>query len=211
MSEVEIQRNEEVAALIQNAASIAASGYAAVREAAIACVEQTIIPMGIKPADLKATLKIIRGVYANDWGDQTHLVSQFNAVATVRHADTQPISFKVERTVEGSKVEQEVHTTGAEAASRLSKNDMDKAAKAVREDSGTANAAGGGRGPDQNRNDTAPATTVFSLVELKTQLAGLFGHSNNPVEVLNTVLAEYNCEVTPIEKRVAAKAKAKAA
>lgn len=190
MDTIEIKRIEEVATLIQSASEKAASVFEAVRLAAIAAAEQIIIPMGITGEQLKPVLKAIKAAYADDWGEQTHLVAQFNAVATVRWADSQPISFSVERTVDGNKVKQEQHTTGTEAASALSKNDMVEAAKAVRSDAGIANAEGGGRGPDQNRN--GPVQHVFSLIELKSQLAGLFGGSQNPIEVLNKNLEDYH-------------------
>lgn len=187
--DTEISRNETVGELIAQAASIAKSGYAAVREAAIVATEQIIIPMGIESSDLNAVLSQFKKVYADDWGDQTHLISQFNAVATVRFAGEQPISFEVDRTVDGKKQKVEQHTIGTDAASTLSKNDMNAAAKAVREDSATARAP-------QQKSDVpvqSQVTTVFSIVEMKSQLAGLFGHSKDPVKVLAGLLAEYHC------------------
>ena len=198
MDTIEIKRIEEVATLIQSASEKAASVFEAVRLAAIAAAEQIIIPMGITGEQLKPVLKAIKVAYADDWGEQAHLVAQFNAVATVRWADSQPISFSVERTVDGNKVKQEQHTTGTEAASALSKNDMVEAAKAVRSDAGIANAEGGGRGPDQNRN--GPVTEVFSVIELKSQFSGLFKNSANPAEVLNVNLAQYGLTCVTIDE-----------
>lgn len=199
-TKTEITHNDTVGALIAEAASIAKSGYAAVREAAIYATEKVIIPMGIESSDLNAVLSQFKKVYANDWGDQTHLVSQFNAVATVLFAADQPISFEVDRTVDGKKQKVERHTTGYQAAHSLSKNDMNAAAKAVREDSATA------RAPQQRTESPSQVTTVFSIVEMKTQLDGLFKNSKNPVKVLAGLLAEYHCEQSLAEALLEASA-----
>lgn len=201
--DTEITRNETVGELIAQAATIAKSGYAAVREAAIVATEQIIIPMGIESGDLNAVLSQFKKVYADDWGDQTHLISQFNAVATVRFAGEQPISFEVDRTVDGKRQKVEQHTIGTDAASTLSKNDMNAAAKAVREDSATA------RAPQQKSDAPAQVTTVFSIVEVRSQLDGLFKHSKNPVKVLAGLLAEYHCTTSLVEALLALESESK--
>lgn len=203
--DTEITRNETVGELIAQAATIAKSGYAAVREAAIVATEQIIIPMGIESGDLNAVLSQFKKVYADDWGDQTHLISQFNAVATVRFAGEQPISFEVDRTVDGKRQKVEQHTIGTDAASTLSKNDMNAAAKAVREDSATA------RAPQQKSDAPAQSqvTTVFSIVEVRSQLDGLFKHSKNPVKVLAGLLAEYHCTTSLVEALLALESESK--
>lgn len=201
--DTEITRNETVGELIAQAATIAKSGYAAVREAAIVATEQIIIPMGIESGDLNAVLSQFKKVYADDWGDQTHLISQFNAVATVRFAGEQPISFEVDRTVDGKRQKVEQHTIGTDAASTLSKNDMNAAAKAVREDSATA------RAPQQKSDAPSQVTTVFSIVEVRSQLDGLFKHSKNPVKVLAGLLVEYHCTTSLVEALLALESESK--
>jgi hypothetical protein len=75
---------------------------------------------------------------------------------------------------------------------------MNAAAKAVREDSGSA------RAPQQRSEVPSQVTEVFSIVEMKTQLDGLFKHSKNPVKVLAGLLADYHCEQSLAEALLAA-------
>jgi hypothetical protein len=184
----DIARNEEVAVLIASGVETQASALAMVRSAALQFAE--LIPRDYESNDVPAIVKHGRALYADEFNGDHNLSAYFGDVATLSMAGDMPISF-----VDRKKEEQ--HTTGTGAVA-LSKHDLKSAAKAAREEMGIARAAGGGRTP---RQPTGPVEHVFSLAEFKRQLAGLFGNSKNPVKVLNDTLAEYHCEVTPIEKR----------
>lgn len=184
----EIARNEDIAGMITNGVEAQASALAIIRSAALQFAD--LIPRDYESKDVPAIVKHGRALYAEEFNDNHNLSSYFGDVATLSMAGDMPISF-----VDRKKEEQ--HTTGTGAVG-LAKHDLKSAAKAAREEMGIARAAGGGRTP---RQPTAPVEQVFSLAEFKRQLAGLFGHSKNPVKVLNDALAEYHCEVTPIEKR----------
>lgn len=184
----DIARNEEIASLIASGVETQASALAMVRSAALQFAD--LIPRDYESNDVPAIVKHGRSLYADEFNGDHNLSAYFGDVATLSMAGDMPISF-----VDHKKEEQ--HTTGTGAVA-LSKHNLKSAAKAAREEMGIARAAGGGRTP---RQPTASVEYVFSLDEFKRQLAGLFGHSKNPVKVLNDTLAEYHCEVTPIEKR----------
>lgn len=87
----------------------------------------------------------------------------------------------------------------AGAAALLPEDTMKQAFKALNVKLGHNRAAGGGRAPQTP--DGAPAngavTTVFSTVEMKSQLAGLFGNSKSPLVTLNKLLSEYHTAAIP--------------
>lgn len=185
----DIARNEEVASLIASGVETQASALAMVRGAALQFAE--LIPRDYESSDVSAIVKHGRSLYADEFSGDHNLSAYFGDVATLSMAGDMPISF-----LDTKKEEQ--HTTGTGALT-LSKHNLKSAAKAARDELGIARAAGGGRTPRQTTK--AVPQQVFSLEEFKRQLAGLFGNSKNPVKVLNDTLAEYHCEVTPIEKR----------
>jgi len=194
----EIARNEEIASLIASGVEAQGTALAMVRNAALQFAE--LIPRDYKPEDVPSIVKHGRDLYADEFSGDHNLSAYFGDVATLSMAGDMPISFV-------NRKKEEQHTTGTGAV-ELSKHDLKSAAKAAREDMGIGRAAGGGRTP---RQPNGPVEHVFSLAEFKCQLAGLFGHSKNPVKVLNDVLAEYHCEVTPIEERIQKRGRAKAA
>jgi hypothetical protein len=184
----DIARNEDIAGMITSGVEAQASALAIIRSAALQFAD--LIPRDYESNDVPAIVKHGRSLYADEFNGDHNLSAYFGDVATLSMAGNMPISY-----VDRKKEEQ--HTTGIGAVG-LAKHDLKSAAKAAREEMGIARAAGGGRTP---RQPTGPAEQVFSLAEFKRQLAGLFGNSKNPVKVLNDTLAEYHCEVTPIEKR----------
>lgn len=183
-----IEHNLNVATRIHEGVRAQGTALAAINSAALEFV--ALIPWDYKPEDVPSIVKQGRELYSEDFDGNHNLSAYFGDVATLSMAGDMPISF-----VDRKKEEQ--HTTGTGAIG-LSKHDLKSAAKAAREEMGIARAAGGGRTP---RQPAGPVEQVFSLAEFKRQLAGLFGNSKNPVKVLNDTLAEYHCEVTPIEKR----------
>jgi len=188
MDAKKIEHNLNVATRIHEGVRAQGTALAAINSAALEFV--ALIPWDYKPEDVPSIVKQGRELYSEDFDGNHNLSAYFGDVATLSMAGDMPISF-----VDRKKEEQ--HTTGT-GAGGLSKHDLKSAAKAAREEMGIARAAGGGRTP---RQPTGPVEQVFSLAEFKRQLAGLFGNSKNPVKVLNDTLAEYHCEVTPIEKR----------
>lgn len=198
MNVKEIARNEEIASLITSGVEAQGTALALVRNAALQFAE--LIPWDYKPEDVSKIIEHGRALYADEFGGDHNLSAYFGDVATLSMSGDIPITY-----LDRKKKEQ--HTTGTGALT-LSKHDLKSAAKAAREELGIARAAGGGRTP---RQPNGPVEHVFSLAEFKCQLAGLFGHSKNPVKVLNDALAEYHCEVTPIEERIQKRGRAKAA
>ena len=143
---------------------------------------------------MPAIIKHGRSLYAEDFQSNQNLSAWFGDVATLSLLGNAPISFEVKRTVAGKPEKQEMHTTAAEAVT-LSKHDLKAAASAAREGAGIGRESGGGRKPTTPTSAPPQAKTVFSTVEFNGLLAGLFGHSKNPVAVLNKSLAEYRCAV----------------
>jgi hypothetical protein len=184
----DIARNEEIASLIASGVETQASALAMVRSAALQFAE--LIPRDYEPENVPKIIEHGRALYADEFDGDNNLSAYFGDVATLSMSGNIPITYL-------DRKKQEQHTTGTGALT-LSKHDLKSAAKAAREELGIGRAAGGGRKP---RQTTGPVEHVFSLDEFKRQLAGLFGNSKNPVKVLNDTLAEYHCEVTPIEKR----------
>lgn len=183
-----IEHNLNVATRIHEGVRAQGTALAAINSAALEFV--SLIPWDYESSDIPAIVKQGRELYSEDFDGNHNLSAYFGDVATLSMAGDMPISYL-------DRKKEEQHTTGTGAVG-LSKHDLKSAAKAAREEMGIARAAGGGRTP---RQPAGPAEQVFSLSEFKRQLAGLFGNSKNPVKVLNDTLAEYHCEVTPIEKR----------
>jgi|TARA_R110000744_G_scaffold378481_1_gene494685 hypothetical protein len=181
-------RDAKVAGQIKESVTMANNALECMRGAAIAFVK-TVNPMGLTSAMYADVVKHGKELYKTELANAEYLKAHFGNVALLALAADMPISFEVERTVQGVKGKAPVHTTGTEAT-KLSKNDATLAAKAVREDIGTARAEGGGRTPR-----TPSATlSIFSLVEFKAQLKGLFT-SSGAVEVVRNNLKEYGVEV----------------
>ena len=181
-------RDEIVAGKIKESICIAESAVAAMRDAAIAFVA-TVNPMGLTSAMFPQVVTLGKELYKAELSGNNNLAAHFGNVTLLALAKDMPISFEVDRTVQGVKGKKEVQTTGTEAT-KLSKNDASIAAKTVREDIGIERAEGGGRTPR-----TPSATlSVFSLVEFKAQLKGLFT-SSGAVEVVRNNLEEYGVEV----------------
>ena len=183
-------RNESIAAQISEGAQTAASALNIVRHAAIEFV--SLIPWDYESKDIPAIIKHGRALYKEDFQGDTNLSAWFGDCATLAMAGNASLSFVDDK--------KEEHQTTAEKALGLSKHKLKAAAKAARDDMEIGRASGGGRTP--KTPTSAPVQHVFSLIELKSQLDGLFSHSADPVAVLNKVLADYKCEVTPIAKRV---------
>ena len=175
-----IARNEDVAARISEGVTAQASALAAINAAAIEFV--SLIPRDYESDDIPAIVKQGRDLYNDDFDGNHNLRAYFGDVATLALAGSAPISFQ-------NRKKEDVHTTGLDAVD-LPKHDLKAAASAVREDLGQARESGGGRKP--KTPEKAPAQVVFSLTEFKTQVRGLFGHSSDPIGVLNKVLAEYH-------------------
>lgn len=175
-----IVRNDAVAAKINEGVTAQASALQAINAAALEFV--TLIPRDYESDDIPAIVKQGRDLYNDDFDGNHNLRAYFGDVATLALAGNAPISFQ-------NRKKEDVHTTGLDAVD-LPKHDLKAAASAVREDLGQARESGGGRKP--KTPEKAPAQVVFSLTEFKSQLAGLFGHSSDPVKVLCDMLAEYH-------------------
>lgn len=83
-----------------------------------------------------------------------------------------------------------VHKTDAASAAAVAEDRAKAATKALRDKLGKGNAPGQGA-PRAPQTPAAPVVQVFSLIEFKTLLAGLFGNSGAPHKTINDCLAEY--------------------
>lgn len=184
------ERDNTVSMTIREGVAMSRSALETLRNAALLFVK-TVNPTGLESNNIMGVVQYAKELYADDFADDSNAKSYFGDVVLLSLAGSMPISF-----VDRKKAE--IQTTG-EKATQLAKHDLKTAAKTVREELGEARASGGGRKPKTPTK--ASIQHVFSAVEFKSQLAGLFGNSQNPVKVLNDMLAEYHCEVTPIEKR----------
>lgn len=181
-------RSPKVARMIGEGVAMASSALVIIRDAAIAFT-MDVNPMGLTSDMLPAVVSKAKELYRADFAGDNNAIAYFGDVVLLGMADTMPISFEKNVTIQGATSKKEVHTTGSDAA-KMSKHDVRSAAKAVREEIGTARAGGGGRTPR-----TPSATlSVFSLVEFKAQLKGLFT-SSGAVAVVRDNLKEYGVEV----------------
>lgn len=143
MKDSKVIVKKDIAAMIDAAVNAANSAYDAARNAGIEAAKQAR-----KDDDLKTNLDNIMSAYAEHLNVNHNVKAWFKDALTLSLAADESISFEKERTVDGEKVKEEIHTTGAEAA-KMSKNDMRKAAKELRDDLGMGRKAGGGRAPKQ--------------------------------------------------------------
>lgn len=190
---VTAQRDETIAASIREGVEMAQSALAVIRNAALQFVDG-LNPTGLESAAIPAVVKQAKDLYNEDFGGDHNARAYFGDVITLALAGSLPISFEKQVTKDGKREKVDVHTTGAEAT-RLAKHDLRAAAKAVREELGTSRASGGGRPPQTPQTAPSQAVTVFSMVELKSLLAGLWAHSAAPDAVLNKALEEYHVAV----------------
>jgi hypothetical protein len=201
MNNLKITRNTSIASTISKGVEEQKSALNHIRNAALQFVDS--IKGKYSNDDIPAIVSTGRDIYRADFDGNSNLVSWFGDVATLALAKDAPVSFPHTKTVEGKKIESEVHTTGTDAA-KLAKHQVRSAAKALRDDLGQGRAEGGGRKPQTEK--TAPAQsegvsgeTVFSPSEFKRQLNGLFGHSKNPSQVLNKFVESYGYVVVSKE------------
>ena len=185
----QLVRNENVANKIAEGVELGASALERIKSAAIEFVE--LIPWDYESDQIPEIIKQGRALYKDDFNGDHNLSAWFGDCATLAMAGSAPVSFQNTK-------KEDMHTT-AQDALKLSKHNLKSAAKAARDDIGIGRASGGGRSAKQPKN--TGVQHVFSAIEFKSQLAGLFGNSQNPVKVLNDMLAEYHCEVTPIAER----------
>lgn len=185
-------KSDLVTNLIKEGVVHAQSAQESYRSAALAFVASLINPMGLTSSDYTEVVSTAKRLYRDDFSGDHNAVSFFGDVVLTSLAASMPISFEKTVTEKGEKVKKEVHTNGTDA-SNMSKHDVRAAAKAVREEIGTARAEGGGRAPQTPTS--SPAQSVFSLVELKKQLAGLFDNSQGAVQVMRDNLSQYGVEV----------------
>ena len=182
-------RQDKVARMIGEGVAMASSALAIIRDAAVEFT-MDVNPMGLTTQLLPDVVKKAKDLYRDDFAGDHNALAYFGDVVLTSMAGTMPISFEKTVTVDGKKVKQEIHTTGDDAV-KMSKHDVRSAAKAVREQIGTSRASGGGRAPQT----PSKPVDVFSLVEFKKQLDGLFSHSGGAVQVVRDNLAGYGVEV----------------
>ena len=180
MDLTKIVLNDAIVATIKKGVEHSATARGCIREAALEYING--LPFEYTTDDIGDIVKHGRELYRDIFNGDNNLFTYFGEVITLKMAGDMPVSF-----VDSKNKEQQM--TAVEAID-LTKHDLQKAAKAVRDDLGIGRESGGGRKPQTPTS--APVQHVFSMVEFKSQLAGLFGHSKNPVEVLNTILAEYH-------------------
>jgi hypothetical protein len=150
MTESTFTPNARVVASIQEAVKTSATVYASLREAA-----QFAAPELDLSKALGESVREVRNNYSEYFAGDHNLQAVFTDLLTLHYAADSAVSFERKR---GKEVE-EVHTT-AEQAVQMSKHDMRKAAKEVRENEGEGRKSGGGRKP---RTPEAKSGTTKNL------------------------------------------------
>lgn len=144
--------NAHVVASIEEAVKTSATVYASLREAA-----QFAAPELDLSKALGESVREVRNNYSEYFAGDHNLQAVFSDFLTLHYAADSAVSFERKR---GKEVE-EVHTT-AEQAVQMSKHDMRKAAKEVRESEGEGRSTGGGRKPrtPEAKSGTAKNLTI---------------------------------------------------
>ena len=156
-------RNAQTAALILKAGKAAASMLSLCKEAAQQAAAQ------LNPeTPMRERVDAVVALYAQDFATAGHNVrALFKDALTLHAAAATPVT--VSAMVDGKK--QDVHTTAGEAAS-MPKHAMRDAAKQVREATGTARKAGGGR-----------KTTASEKMQAAEQAVGLDNVTMTQVDI----------------------------
>jgi len=137
MSKSTFTPNAQVVSSIEEAVATSHSVYGSLRLAA-----QFAAPELDLDKPLGESVREVRNNYSEYFAGDHNLQAVFNDFLTLHYAADTAVSFERKR---GKEVE-EVHTT-AEQAVQMSKHDMRKAAKEVRESEGEGRSTGGGRKP----------------------------------------------------------------